>query len=409
MPWMHELQLDCFVMNRLDLLIYAHDGRGLGHASRSVAIGLAVRRLFPELKVLFLSGARQSAGLIGEGGLDWIKLPAYQTRVGGGISKGCDGESNFTDRELGVIRSGMIRDVVARLNPRCVLSDHMPQGKHRELLPALEACGSRGNTHWMLGMRGVIGDVAGVWSDDALSAFRRFYKEILWYGDRAVLGESIPEEIAHHFGQKPTVTGYVSRLAEWRHTIADAPVVSATLAATVSIPWIGEHTLPFLKALAGAIERIGPSVGKWHIYLGRPRNRPLITDAEERLRGVAHCRLFEPGAGYFNSLIQSRIAIIYGGYNSLTDLLHTGLSGLVVLRNMADLEQQAHLERLTRLFPKRLPAMNEVDCNRVNLEMTLLRQLQSVRHDYDGIQLDGAENAARRIHQAISDQGNRFS
>ena len=116
-------------MNRLDLLIYAHDGRGLGHASRSVAIGLAVRRLFPELKVLFLSGAKQSADLIGEGELDWIKLPAYQTRVVGGVSKGCDGESNFSDRELGDIRSAMIRDLVVRLNPRCVLSDHMPQGQ----------------------------------------------------------------------------------------------------------------------------------------------------------------------------------------------------------------------------------------------------------------------------------------
>jgi predicted glycosyltransferase len=254
-------------MNRLDLLIYAHDGRGLGHASRSVAIGLAVRRLFPELKVLFLCGARQSADLIGEGGLDWIKLPAYQTRVVGGVSKGRDGESNFSDRELGVIRSGMIRDLVVRLNPRCVLSDHMPQGKHRELMPALEACGSGGSTHWILGMRGVIGDVAGVWSDSAVSAFRRFYKDILWYGDRTVLGESIPDGIERHFGRKPTATGYVSRLAEWRHTTSDASMASASLAATVSVPWIGEHTLSFLKALAGAIERIGPSTQDSGIFI----------------------------------------------------------------------------------------------------------------------------------------------
>lgn len=396
-------------MSRLDLLIYAHDGRGLGHASRSVAIGLAVRRLFPELKVLFLSGARQSADLIGEGGLDWIKLPAYQTRVVGGVSKGCDGESNFSDRELGVIRSGMIRDLVVRLNPRCVLSDHMPQGKHRELMPALEACGPRGSTHWILGMRGVIGDVAGVWSSSAVSAFRRFYKDILWYGDRKVLGESIPDGIERHFGRKPTVTGYVSRLAEWRHAALDASMAPASLAATVSVPWVGEHTLSFLTALAGAVERIGPQQGRWHLYIGRSRNRSLFHAAEKGFQRLTHCRLFEPGAGYFNSLTQSRIAIIYGGYNSLTDLLHTGLSGLVVLRNMADLEQQEHLERLTRLFPERLPAMKEEDCGAANLEMVLLRQLQSVRHDYAGIQLDGAESAARCIHRAICDQRDRSS
>jgi predicted glycosyltransferase len=285
----------------------------------------------------------------------------------------------------------------------------MPQGKHRELMPALEACGPKGNTHWILGMRGVVGDVAGVWSDEAVSAFRRFYRDILWYGDRTVLGEGIPNEISRHFGRKPAATGYVSRLAEWRHIMSGVSMASASLAATVSIPWIGEHTLPFLEALAGAIERIGPSLGKWHIYLARPKDRLLIQGAEEGFRRLAHCRLFEPGAGYFGSLIQSRMAVIYGGYNSLTDLLHTGLSGLVVLRNMADLEQQKHLERLTRLFPERLPAINEEDCSAVNLEMVLLRQLQSVRHDYGGIQLDGAETAARCIHRAICDQRDRSS
>jgi hypothetical protein len=184
---------------------------------------------------------------------------------------------------------------------------------------------------------------------------------------------------------------------------------SASLAATVSVPWIGEYTPPFLKALAGAIERIGPSLGKWHIYLGRPRDGLLIQEAEEGFRRLAHCRLFEPGAGYFGSLIQSRMAVIYGGYNSLTDLLQMGLSGLVVLRNMADLEQQEHLERLTRLFPERLPAINERGGSAANLEMVLLRQLHSVRHDYGGIQLDGAETAARFIHRAIDDHRNRFS
>lgn len=396
-------------MNRLDLLIYAHDGRGLGHASRSVAIGLAVRRLFPDLKVLFLSGAKQSANLIGRGALDWVKLPAYETRVIDGVSKGCAGDSNYSDRDLGVIRAGMIRDLVARLNPRCVLSDHMPQGKHRELLPALEACSANSDIHWVLGMRGVIGDVAGVWSEDAVSVFRRCYKDILWYGDRMVLGDRIPDRIAQYFGRQPLATGYVSRLAEWCQLALDDPVDQAPLAATVSIPWIGEHTLPFLKALAGAIERIGPSDGEWHIYLGRPRDRLLVQDAEEGFRRLAHCRLFEPGAGYFNSLMQSRIAMIFGGYNSLTDLLHMGLSGLVVLRNMADLEQQGHLKRLQRLFPKRLPAMNEDECSVANLETALLQQLQSVRHKYAGIRSDGAETAARCIQRTISAQRNCFS
>ena len=52
---------------RLDVLIYAHDGRGLGHASRSIGVGMALRRLYPELKVLFVSGCSLSQELIGSG------------------------------------------------------------------------------------------------------------------------------------------------------------------------------------------------------------------------------------------------------------------------------------------------------------------------------------------------------
>jgi predicted glycosyltransferase len=396
-------------MSRLDLLIYAHDGRGLGHASRSIAIGLAVRRLFPDLKVLFLSGAKQSANLIGRGALDWVKLPAYETRVTDGLSRGCAGDSNYSDRDLGGIRAGMIRDLMARLHPRCVLSDHMPQGKHRELIPALEAFGENSDIYWVLGMRGVVGDVAGVWSDEAVSAFRRSYKDILWYGDPTVLGDKIPERIAQHFGRKPIATGYVSRLAEWCQLTSDAHTDEASLAATVSIPWIGEHTLPFLQALLRAAEEIGPSAGDWHVYLGRSRGKLSTQDAEEGFQRLPHCRLFEPGDGYLSSLLQSRMAVIYGGYNSLTDLLYLGLPGLVVLRNMADREQKEHLDRLKDLFPSRLLSIFEDECSPANLETCMRQQLQCAREKYAGVHLGGTETAACHLGQAVEAHRERFS
>jgi predicted glycosyltransferase len=51
--------------SRLDVLIYSHDGRGLGHVSRGVTLGMTFRRLFPQLKVLFVSGSKQTSTLIG--------------------------------------------------------------------------------------------------------------------------------------------------------------------------------------------------------------------------------------------------------------------------------------------------------------------------------------------------------
>ncbi len=396
-------------MKRLDLLIYAHDGRGLGHASRSVAIGLAVRRLFPELRVLFVSGLKQSASLIGGGRLDWVKLPSYETRVVDGISRGWTGNSNFSDRELGAIRSGMLKDIVGRLKPRCVLSDHMPQGKHRELLPALEVAGSEDNAYWILGMRGVIGDVAGVWSDEAVAIFQRFYKDILWYGDQNVLGAESPDRIARRFDTVPLATGYVSRLMEWQRMAAPSRASQPSLTASVSIPWIGEHTLAFIDALAGVVEHIGSAAGEWHLFLDSQAFGDNVPGVVDRLRRLPHCRLFKPGAAYFSSLMRSRMAIIYGGYNSLTDLLYAGVPGLVILRDMADQEQQKHLHCLQYRFPNQLSSMHEKQCSQDNLAENVKRMMEMPSEKGLEIRLDGAETAARHLHQTIVDHRNRFS
>ena len=391
-------------MDRLDLLIYAHDGRGLGHASRSVAIGLAVRRLYPERSVLFVSGMKQTASLIGAGRLDWVKLPSYETQVLNGVSKGCHGNSNYSDRELGNIRSGMLQDLVDRLKPRCVLSDHMPQGKHRELLSALEISRRKYDTHWILGLRGVIGDVKGVWSEEAVSLFHRYYRDIFWYGDRAVLGDESVDRIRVHFGCVPVETGYVSRLAEWGDTDSEASPGNAKLAATVSVPWVGEYTLSFLEALAKAVERIGPSSGEWHLFLGRPKGGLEHQDAENHFKKLPHCRLFKPGGGYFPSLKKSQLSIIYGGYNSLTDLLFLKLPGLVVLRDMADQEQQEHIRRLTRFIPDQFRTVTEPNVDADALEAALRSLLKQSRNGFRSVRLNGAERAASLIEQILKEK-----
>ena len=111
----------------LDILIYAHDGRGLGHASRSIGIGMALRRLFPNLKVLFVSGCRQSQELIGAAPLDWLKLPSYETIVENGKSRGIIGKSMFSDNQIGEFRAKELEHLVALYRPRLVLVDHTPQ------------------------------------------------------------------------------------------------------------------------------------------------------------------------------------------------------------------------------------------------------------------------------------------
>ncbi len=384
---------------RLDILIYAHDGRGLGHASRSIGIGLALRRLYPALRVLFVSGCKISQELIGENPLDWLKLPSYETEVVAGKSRGIAGHSMFSDRELGELRGAQLKQLVELYRPKVVLCDHTPQGKHRELVPALNATVSA-DTRWVLGVRGVVGGVPQATSELARELFENHYAELFWYGDSSVLGTEHMCALRKQYGKKTVECGYVSRLSEFRG-VKPGPTASANdVAATVAIPWLGEKSPDFVQMLAQSIAQIGPGYGQWHIYIERADSSAVKTAFND----LHFCRLENPsGRRYVDSLLASRIALIYGGYNSIMDVLSLNLPAVVVLREMQDNEQQIHLQKLDKAAGSILVSVEESGVNEKALRAAL--ELQLKRNIATGpscsINLDGAECSARQLYSIL--------
>lgn len=382
---------------RLDVLIYAHDGRGLGHVSRSVAVGMAYRRLYPERRVLFVSGSRFTGELIGEAPLDWIKLPAYETTVVAGVSRGVPGKSNFADAELGELREEMIASLVSLYRPRCILADHLPQGKHRELRQALEKSRNE-TTMWILGVRGIVGNVPNAGAGLARQLFRDHYRSILWYGDSRVLGDHHLRELAATYGVEPYGTGYVSRLKEFQHLQPEAVKPEALLAGTVSLPWMTPSSEKVLHLLTAALERLGAEAGKWHIYTDAAPDiwKRMVHDVSH----LSFCRLMRTGGGYFKSLLRSKTALVYGGYNSLTDVLTAGIPAVVLLRGMRDGEQEEHVRRLLQHCPNRFVPLEETGVAATALQSGLELTRQSVP-EICPVCLDGAENAARFVEDAV--------
>jgi predicted glycosyltransferase len=382
----------------LDLFIYAHDGRGLGHASRSIAVGMACRRLYPQLRVLFVSGCRQTRELIAGAPLDWIKLPAYETEVIQGRSRGVRGRSNYSDDELGNLRAQTLAHLIEIFRPRLVLCDHTPQGKHRELKMALKAS-RHTRTRWVLGVRGVVGRVPQVRSELARNLFREHYRTILWYGDSGVLGRSHMERLFAQFGAEPVETGYVSRLGELMQ-LPQGRLNSKgpkALAGTISIPWLGQKTLSVLKSLAGATAALGERSGNWHLYLGSGLDYAVASKIEQLFASQSKCRIRPPGEGYNKSLFSSRVALIYGGYNSLADVLQANIPAVALLRPMQDEEQAVHSEKLAQRTGAALIALREEEVDSGTLERALRTQLDLGTPAPHGINLEGAGNAARHL------------
>ncbi len=377
---------------RLDILLYAHDGRGLGHISRTVAIGMALRRLYPDLRVLVVTGCASTNKLIHSAPLDWLKLPSYRTEVINGKSHGIDGNSCFTDKELGLLRSETLQQIVLQYRPKVVLVDHTPQGKHRELLPALDAA-SGTDTRWVLGVRGVVGSVPQAGSMLSQQLFTDYYKGLLWYGDSLVLGTKQPGQLESQYNIQPIACGYVSRLQELS-CLQVRKNNKKTVAGTIAIPWLGEHSQHVLTCVAGALKNIGPVHGNWHLFadLAPDQHGQIISS----LQKLPYCHLRPPGPGYIEALLHSKTAVIYGGYNSLTDVLAAGLPAVVLLRAMQDSEQQMHLHLLHKYTNDQLLSIDEVQLTEKIIEMGLRTQLKKSPLKAE-INLQGAEYAARQL------------
>jgi len=395
----YSKKLERFFPTRLDFLLYAHDGRGFGHVSRTAAIGLALRRLYPDCRVLLVTGSSRAAMLIGPGELDWIKLPAYRTVLKNGVSEGRDSAAGFYKSVLGNHRRDMLEAVIAVLRPRCILVDHNPFGKRDELVKALESQ-AESDTRWVLGLRGIIGEDENLWSARSRELISNYYREILWYGDSGILGAKPLQRIKDHFPRPVTEVGYVSRLSELHYLLQHGPAEKNS-ACTISLPWLSDSGEALTGALQDALTGLGEGYGAHRIFV--PED--LVEELRKRFSSVAFCTIEPISEAYVSSLMQSRSALVFGGYNSLLDAAASGLPALVILRSTRDNEQQEHLEKLQQAVGKSWRVAAEDEITAESLETDLRYLLSADDLPPPAIDCSGAGRSARHLHRILSSSG----
>jgi predicted glycosyltransferase len=383
--------------SRLDVLIYSHDGRGLGHVSRGVTIGMALRRLFPKLKILFVSGFKQTATLVGPCPLEWMKLPSYETQIIKGKSKGRLGNTNIKNCYLGPARANIIESIITNFKPRCVLVDHDPPGKRDELLPSLRLTKGT-DTIWILGIRAVVGEVTAIWSALSKHTFQEHYHSLLWYGDEKVLGGEIPYAIGDYFATNPIVTGYVSRFLEMKHW---TPYDSRRYAGTIAVPWLSETSLTFLENLYEALYELGERYGRWKIFTDLKKIEAEANNIKIKFDDIPYCTVENVSDRYLAALANSRVAIIYGGYNSLTDIMAAKVPSVVIVRGMNDREQEEHVRKISQFKPNLIYVLKENGTNWKTLAEGLEKQLNVEVEDESEIMLKGAEVSAAKIVEPL--------
>ncbi len=380
-------------------LLYSHDGLGLGHTRRNLAIAAALRDKAPDAPILLATGTDDAHRLGLPRGVDILKLPSLR-KVANGHYKARRLRVSTTD--VHALRSNLLIAAVKTFHPDVVLVDKHPLGAGGELRGALDALRAAGG-RTVLGLRDILDDPATVFQEwepyDIPARIAEWYDRVLVYGDPIVFDPIraylFPEAVA----RRTSFTGYVVAPPE------EPPFPEPDSAPVPARP----HDRPVVLATAGGGEdgsvlleaflRASKGASWSGIAVCGPMMPP---EDEDRLRSLAsECGTafhgFVPGlSGYLG---RADVIVAMGGYNTLAEAASRGIPIVCVPRT------EPRKEQLMRALAfERLGVLRLVDPDHLN-PSTLRESIDATLRAPDktpgpvALPWDGAARAATELLQ----------
>lgn len=390
-----ERDAACAPMSRPRIVLYSHDGFGLGHLKRNANIAGRLVERCPGSSVLMIVGSPAGAMFDYPPGIDYLKLPSIiKTGTGQWRSRGLRIDSDQARR----LRELTIQTAVAAFEPDLMLVDHMPTGVWRELEPTLEDLKSRQRPPTLLlGLRDILDApqvTRSLWEQDGTyEAIERFYDGVLVYGEERMF------DTARHYGltqrqNKPvTYCGYVTAVDE---SANGSPVerVDASRRLVTVVGGGGYDAQPMMLATMKALRMMPRSAMPEAIFIAGP-----LMPAEQ------YTTLLELAAGLPVTVLRgvatnvpyldaADLVVTMAGYNALVESLGHGKRIMVMPRTGPSAEQGLR----TRLFAEH-GMVDVVDCDADPSELAarLAAHLESPAVRTATLALNGADTAVDRI------------
>jgi len=173
------------------IMLYAHDGRGIGHVVRICVLARAARAYWQGSEVILVSGAPELVALC-PAGAEAIKLPSYFTDDRGGGHFYTSSPTLSVHRDsLTAARCCMLLNTVSNLSPDILVTDFAPGGKRDELIPSLrEFAKKTAPTLTVLCLRAVLDErsqsMRDTWCSESVALMRRYYDALVVLGRREI-------------------------------------------------------------------------------------------------------------------------------------------------------------------------------------------------------------------------------
>lgn len=330
--------------------LYWHNGRSLGHTSRTAKVARYLLRSPQPYSVAGITGAYRGLDLL-PAEVDIVKIPSF---------------ANFDDPDgwnlrprlamdaeaLQRARTDLITTFLRHYRPQVLMSDHIPRGTDDELVPALEA---RYAEHAVLSLRGVLfdrdktlrkyfGDPGrGPWVLDHYCQFNvHTHREVFDLADYYAIPPAAAERL--HY------TGYLAEpypldRGQARELLGVEPDQRLVVAAMGGGQGAGDVWRALSAALRGRRDMFDRALLVTGPYL-EPEVQRALRQLWQDDPGV-EIRTYEPDLQPW--MRASDLFVSAAGANALGEVLATGANTVAIPRQVREIEQQVHSQRLHTL------------------------------------------------------------
>ena len=331
------------------ILLYAQDGKGMGHITRSLTIARHLLGACPNLAARVVTESPLLDGFPLPNGCAYVKLPTHSASTA--LAKTEEDDEAY-NQHLSDERARILRDVALELAPDLVLVDHEPFGHRSEFRDGLYALKARyPNTKFVLGLRDIMDDAGRIRAKwEALgvySALEGLYDGIAVYGLPHLFDVAEAYSIPPSVRSKLYYCGYVVREREAVNTneirrLHGLPRNGRLIVATVGG---GKDGYPVLEAAEVAVARLQSRLPDLcAVFVTGP-----FMPEEQRARLHAHSppasRVLSTADNF--QLVAAADAVVgMGGYNSVWEALSEGRPLVIVPRATYKREQTIRAEVL---------------------------------------------------------------
>ncbi|HEY5913553.1 MAG TPA: glycosyltransferase [Verrucomicrobiae bacterium] len=387
---------------------YSHDGLGLGHVRRHVAIASALMRRAPEARILLATSVDEVSELGLPPHVDTLKLPGLRKVANGQYAARRLGLERF---EIHRLRSALLRAAVGSFEPDVVLVDRHPLGAGGEFREGLDVAKVAGCTV-ILGLRDILDEPALVRRELIASGLHHkiaeIFSQVLVYGDQQVFDPIEAYQLPPGLAAMIRFCGYVVNRwppispEVWANSAAHAeerqPVVLGTTGG-------GEDGFPILREFVAAAAGTGwRAVAVTGPQLGEAEVETLRESAAANQ--VTLMRFIPSLPTVFDSV---NALVCMGGYNTLAEAAYKGMPTVCVPRITPRREQLMRARRFEQFGLVRTLHPRELTRGRLRSEIQSALdtpRAELLERAHQVMNFDGASHVAQcLIDSAMSGLG----